>query len=150
MWALFEHVNRVLDRYEQNLKGQMEMKFLSKVAEYFAKGLQIIGLFSPVVEVAAPKSAGVIQTVSQDLTEVGEAIVDAEQVGLALGLKGPDKLKVAAPKVADIILQSSMLANHKVQNPDLFNQGATKVADGMADILNSLHTDGIQVTNKQA
>lgn len=126
------------------------MKFLSKLAQYFGKGLQILGVFAPIVQATLPGASTPIQVVSQDLTEIGNAIIDAERVGQALQLKGPDKLRAAAPQVADIILRSAMLANHKVQDPALFNQGATKVADGMADILNSLHTDGISVQNKQA
>jgi hypothetical protein len=125
------------------------MKFLTKLAQYFAKGLQILQVFEPIAQVALPGAAGaVVQVVSQDVTQIAEAVIDAEQVGEALQLKGTDKLKVAAPKVADIILRSAMLANHKIANPDLFNQGAAKVADGMADIVNSLHTDGISVQNK--
>jgi hypothetical protein len=120
------------------------------VAQYFAQGLRILGIFAPVVQSVLPQSAGIIQTVSQDLTDIGNVIVDVEQVGTALALKGPDKLKAAAPLVADVILKSSMLANHKIANPDLFNQGCTEIAGGMADVINSLHVDGIAVTVKQA
>lgn len=126
------------------------MKFLTKLAQIFATGLRIVGLFGPVVQSVLPQSAGVIQTVSQDLSEVAQVVVDVEQMGVALQLKGPDKLKAAAPLVADVILKSALLANHKIDNQDLFNQGVNGVAGGMADILNSLHTDGIVVTNKQA
>lgn len=127
------------------------MKFLSKLAEYFAKGLQIVAVFAGVSAKILPGSVNTeIQVVSQDLKEIGQVILDAEEVGVALSLKGPDKLKAAAPKVADILLESAMLANHKIANPALFTQGATKIADGMADVINSLHTDGITVTNKQA
>lgn len=126
------------------------MKFLSKLAELFAKGLQILGVFQPIVSAVVPGLAAPIQVVSKDLTEAFQVIVDTEEVGAALQLKGPDKLKAAAPRIADIILQSAALANHKVANPDLFNQGTTKVADGLADIVNSLHTDGIVVTDKKA
>jgi hypothetical protein len=127
------------------------MKFLSKLAEIFAKGLQIVAVFAGVSAKILPGSVNTeIQVVSEDLKEIGQVIVDGEQVGVALGLKGPDKLKAAAPKVADILLQSAMLANHKIANPTLFSQGATKIADGMADVINSLHPDGITVTNKQA
>jgi len=126
------------------------MKFLSKLAQIFAKGLQIVGVFAPIVSQVLPQSAGTVQTVSKDLTEILQATIDAEQVGVALSLKGPDKLKAAIPAVSDIILQSAALANHKIANPDLYNQGVAKIADGAADIVNSLHTDGIQTTNKQA
>lgn len=126
------------------------MKFLSKLAQIFAKGLQIVGLFGPVVQQVLPNSAGVVETVSQDLSQIASVVVDIEQAGVALQLKGPDKLKAAAPLVADIILKSTLLVNHKIANPDLFNQGASEIAAGMADVLNSLHTDGIVVTDKKA
>jgi hypothetical protein len=127
------------------------MKFLSKLAEYFAKGLQIVAAFAGVTAKILPGAVSTeIQVVSQDLQQVGQVIVDTEQVGLALSLKGPDKLKAAAPRVADILLRSAMLANHKIANPTLFTQGATKIADGMADVINSLHPDGIVVVSKQA
>jgi len=127
------------------------MKFLTKLAEYFAKGLQIIGVFAPTIERVLPgPAAAVVQVVSKDLTEMAQVILDAEQVGVALALKGPDKLKAAVPGIADIVLQSALLANHKIQDPALFNQGCTGIASGLADVINSLHTDGIEVTNKQA
>lgn len=126
------------------------MKFLTKLAQIFAKGLQIVGLFGPVIQTVLPQSAGIVQTVSQDLSEIAQVVVDVEQAGVALQLKGPDKLKAAAPLVADIILRSTLVANHKIDNPALFQQGVNSVASGMADILNSFHVDGIQVTNKQA
>lgn len=126
------------------------MKFLSKLAEIFAKGLQLVGVFTPIIDKVDPSLGQKIETVSADLTDAMNVIVDVEHIGTALQLKGPDKLKAAAPLVADVILKSAALANHKVANPDLFNQGATKVADGLADIVNSLHPDGIAVTNKQA
>ena len=126
------------------------MKFLSKLAQIFAKGLQIVGIFAPAVQTVLPNSQGIIQTVSQDLTQIGQVVVDVEQMAVALQLKGPDKLKAAAPLVADIVLKSTLVANHKIDNPDLFNQGCAGIASGMADVLNSFHTDGIQVTDKKA
>lgn len=128
------------------------MKFLSKLAQYFAKGLQILGIFQPVVQqvVGSGSAAQIIQTVSQDITQIANAVIDAEQVGVALQLKGPDKLRAAAPHVADIILRSTLLVNHSIANAQLFNQGVNEVAGGFADILNSLHADGIQVQSKLA
>lgn len=125
-------------------------KFLSKFAEIVAKGLQIVGVFAPLVQSVMPQAERTIQIVSKDLTEIFTAITDAERVGLALSLKGPDKLKAAIPAVSDIILQSAALANHKIANVELYNQGVAKMADGAADIANSLHESGITVVSKQA
>jgi hypothetical protein len=149
--ALFERCFQMLERKYPHLVPGGKMKFLSKLAEYFTKGLQIVAVFAGVSAKILPGSVNTeIQVVSEDLKEIGQVIVDTEQVGVALALKGPDKLKAAAPKVADILLQSAMLANHKIENPTLFSQGATKIADGMADVINSLHADGIAVTSKLA
>jgi hypothetical protein len=150
-WSgLFERVHDFLDLNYPDLGVSIRMKFLSKVAEYLQQGLRVLGIFAPTVEELAPQTTGTIQTISKDLTEIFDAIVDAERIGVALSLKGPDKLKAAIPAVSDIILQSAALSNHKIQNIDLYNQGVAKVAGGAADIVNSLHTDGITVTNKQA
>jgi hypothetical protein len=149
--AIFERVYKMLLRKYPHVVPGGIMKFLSKLAEYFAKGLQIISIFAGVTAKVLPGPiATEVQVVSQDLDQVGQVILDSEQIAVALGLKGPDKLKAAAPRVADILLRSAMLANHKIANSTLFTQGATKIADGMADVINSLHPDGIVVVNKQA
>ena len=70
------------------------VKFLTKLAEYFAKGLQIIGVFAPTFEKVLPgPAAAVVQVVSKDLTEMAQVILDAEQVGVALQLKGALRLE---------------------------------------------------------
>jgi hypothetical protein len=44
---------------------------------------------------------------------------------------------MAAPLIAQAILQSSLMAGHTLADPVLFKQGATKIADGLADVLNA-------------
>lgn len=124
------------------------MKFLSVLSKAFQIGLQIFTGFQTQITAAVPGTTNVVQTISQDLTEIAGVIVDVEQMSIALALKGPDKLKAAAPLVADIILKSTLLANHKVADAVLFQQGASKIADGMADCINSLHTNGATLVNK--
>ena len=51
---------------------------------------------------------------------------------------------------SDIILRSTLLVNHSIANAELFGRGVDEVAGGFADILNSLHADGIQVQSKLA
>lgn len=124
------------------------MKFLTKVGQIINRGLQILGLFQPIAQQIDPKAGQVVQVVSTDLAQAAGVITDAEAFGQALALKGPDKLKAAVGPMTQIILQSALLVNHKIGDPVLFAQGCTKFTDGMADIINSLHPDGIQVTNK--
>lgn len=99
------------------------------------------------VEQMDPKLTQPITVVSQDLSQIASIITQVEAMGQALGIAGPDKLRAASPLVAQIILQSALLANHSISDGPLFTQGTTKVADGMADILNALK-DNITVTNK--
>ena len=123
------------------------MKFLTKLGQIILKGVEIWAGFAPLVQTAFPNQAGTIQTVSNDLAQIANIVVETEAVGQALGLAGNQKLQAATPSVAQIILSSSMLANHKIANPDLFKQGCQKITDGMADVLNSLH-DQIDTVNK--
>ncbi len=125
------------------------MKFLSKVGQIIVKGLEIITGLEPMVAAINPSIAGPVQVVSHDLEQVAAIIQQVEAVGQALGIAGPDKLRGAAPLVAQILLRSSVLVNHQIADGDLFTKGTTKIADGMADVLNSLK-DNIQTTNKGA
>ncbi len=111
------------------------MKFLTKIGVILLKATAVVSGIAPFI----PSSQqGTFQIVSRDLEQVSQIIVQAELFGQALSLAGPDKLKAATPAVAQIILQSSILANHKINDAVLFKQGCQKIADGMADVLNSL------------
>lgn len=124
------------------------MKFLTKFGQILNRGLQILNVFQPVIQLESPKAGAVVQTVSTDLVQIAGVIQNTEAFGQALAIKGPDKLKAAVGPVSQIILQSALLANHKIADPELFSTGCTKVADGMADIVNSLNPDGIQAISK--
>ena len=124
------------------------MTFLKKFGLAILKGIAIVSGVAPTISQQIPSSAGPIQTISKDLTQIAQIIASIEAVGAALGLPGTQKLTAAAPQVAQIILQSTLLVNHKIANSALFNQGCTKVADGMADILNSLDESGVKVEDK--
>lgn len=116
------------------------MKFLSKLGAIILKVTQIVVGFGPGLAAIIPgtKDDKIIQIISVDLQHVAAVVQQAEVFGQALSLPGADKLKAAAPAVAQIVLQSALLANHAIEDPALFAQGCTKLADGMADILNSL------------
>ena len=115
------------------------MTFLKKFGGLIVKGLQIVsglqssGLF--------PTQAGALQVVSKDLASIAEIITQVEVMGQVLGSPGADKLRAATPLVAQIVLQSSILARHEIANPELFRAGCQQIAAGMADVLNSLKDD---------
>lgn len=120
------------------------MTLLAKIGMVLLKATQIVAGIAPFIPSA---QQGTFQIISRDLEQVSQIIIQAELFGQALGLKGPDKLKAASPAVAQIILQSSILANHKLANPELFKVGCNKIADGMADVLNSLE-DKVDTVDK--
>ena len=120
------------------------MTLLSKIGSILLKVSQIVIGIAPFIPAT---QQGVFQIVSKDLEQISAIIIQAELFGQALELKGSAKLTAATPAVAQIILQSSILANHKIANQELFKQGCTKITDGMADVLNSLN-DSVDTVNK--
>lgn len=120
------------------------MKFLSKLSQILQAGLFLFTGFKPLLDQVAPGSSGITQIVSKDLTEIANQVVNAEQIGAALKLSGDQKLQAAAGPVAQILLASATFAGHPIANPDLFNQGAAKIAAGMADCQNALHEDVVK------
>jgi hypothetical protein len=117
------------------------MKFLTKLGQILVKATQIVTGFGPLVQQFVPVAGNAVAEVTSDLDLLAQIISNVEAVGQVTGLTGPDKLKAATPLVAQAILASSMLAKHKIADASLFNQGAQKIADGMADVLNSLKDD---------
>lgn len=115
------------------------MTFLKKLGEIIVKGLGIATGLLPLVQQLSPGQAGLVQTISQDLSQIAQIIVMVEAAGATLGIAGPDKLRMAAPQIAQILLQSTILVGRPIANPQLLLRAATKFADGMADALNSVH-----------
>jgi hypothetical protein len=113
------------------------MTFLKKLGGILLKGTQIIMGFAPLVQAMVPGSAGIISEINQ----IAAIIAQVEIMGQALGVAGPDKLRAAAPAVAQIILQSSMMAHRQIADPLKFNAACATIAGGMADLLNSLKPD---------
>lgn len=115
------------------------MKFLTILGQVLLKGTAIFAGFAPLAQAVFPGQAGAIQTVSKDLAQIADIVSQVEAAGQALKLPGDQKLAMATPMVAQIIIRSAMLANHQIADPALFNAGCAKVASGMADVLNSIH-----------
>lgn len=117
------------------------MSFLKKLGQIIVTGLEIASGILPLVSQAVPNAAGTVQTISKDLAEAMQIIVSVEAMGAALGLPGPEKLRAAAPQIEQILMSSSVMIGKPIANPQLALQGATKVADGLADWLNAIHPD---------
>lgn len=117
------------------------MNFLRKLAAGILKGVGIVTGFLPLLQGVIPsRAADKVAEVSDDLTKVAGIIslVEAAAGAVTSPLPGAEKLKMAAPLVAQIVLQSDILVGKRVKDQALFQQGTASIASGMADILNSL------------
>ena len=120
------------------------MTLLSRIGSVLLTATKIVTGLAPFIP---PANQGTYSVISQDLEQISAIIIQVELFGQALGLKGPDKLTAASPAVAQIILRSSILANHKIANELVFTAGCKKIADGMADVMNSLDSS-VETINK--
>lgn len=123
------------------------MTLLKKIGTIVAQTLNIVLGFGPLVSQLMPASATAIATVGSDLSQIGQIIMSVEAVGVSLQLSGPQKLTAAGPLVAQVIMQSALLANHKIADEAAFKAACAGIASNMADLLNSLH-DNVQTESK--
>lgn len=122
------------------------MTFLKRVGQILMKAVEVWAGFSQTVQREFPGVAGVVQVVTKDLTQVAQIVTEVEAIGQIGGLAGPDKLKAAAPLVAQVIMQSALMDGKTVADPALFAKACEEIAGGMADLLNSLSVQGIVTT----
>lgn len=116
------------------------MTWLKKIGSVIVKAAELAGLFQPLITgvVSNPQGQQYIRAVSDDLTKIAGAVTTAETMGQALSLPGTQKLQAATPLVVQILLDADFITGQHIDNQTLFQQGAGKIADGMADVLNSL------------
>ncbi len=116
-------------------------KFLSVLGS-IVKFVGVASGFIPLVNQLAPQSAqGALATGEDKLNKSINVLVSVEQIfGAAFGPDaklGSDKLKAAAPFVAQIIQQSDLLIGKKPKDEAKFTDAATRLTTALADILNS-------------
>jgi len=118
------------------------MTFLKKLGQIIASVAGIAAGVGPLVLpfLGAGKAATIEKTVVNDLTQIGQQVVNVESIIQTPG-SGAEKLRAVTPLVASIVQGSEMLYGKKVYDEALFIRGSQKIADGTADILNSVHPD---------
>lgn len=121
------------------------MRFLTKIGKLILKGTRYIIGISPTIQRVLPD--GRVETFIDKLLEFQDVIIKMEAIGQVLHLSGANKLRGAGPLFAQVILGSGVMINRKIGDEAMFLRGATKMADGMADILNSLKDDKIETEN---
>lgn len=114
------------------------ISFLKKLAEGIVKGAAIATGLEPFATGLFPKQAEKISKGVSDWEQVAQIVTNVEVIGSVLGAPGADKLKAATPLVAQVLIQSDLIKSRKIKDQLLFRNGAQKIADGMADVLNSL------------
>jgi hypothetical protein len=113
--------------------------FLKKLGKGILTGAGYVAGFAPMIKQYTPDNVDrKIDLVVDTSTKISDIVKVSEVMGQALQVPGPDKLKAAAPLVAQILLQSDAFKSHKIKDPVLFQQAAVKIADGFADAWNSV------------
>ena len=114
------------------------MGWLKRVGQIAVQITSAIVGFGPLYQQLRPEHAGLVARVTDSANRIADIIMQAEIMGAALGLSGEQKLRAAAPAVAQIVLQSDLLTGRKIDDPAKFRRGVAAIASGFADILSSL------------
>jgi len=129
------------------------MTFLSKLGKVMQIAGKVVAVylgFAPgfAAMTGSKKDDAIVAATIEPLQQVAAIIVQVEAMAQALEtpLPGPEKLKMATPIVAQIILASGIMVKKEIADPVLFKQGCASIASGMADVLNSLKDDVEMVT----
>jgi hypothetical protein len=98
--------------------------------------------FAPFVSQTLPQSTGLVGTVSKDITQIAAVIGEVETAGFTASRRAEAYRRIAARRASPSAIIAT--AGKKIANEALFQQGAKKIADGMADVLNSIHEDSLK------
>jgi hypothetical protein len=126
------------------------MSFLKKLGQVAAQvgalALGIGPLVSPLFGSKGDQVGGHINTLSNDLTLIGQVIV---QIETALqGQTGADKRKAAIALIGPIIKTSQIVSGKKIADAALLDTGIGQITDGMVAILNAIHEDSVKTEIK--
>ena len=114
------------------------MNFLARLGAILLKTTEIAVGVGPLINQAFPGQSSAVSTVTNDLSAIGQIVVQAEAFGQSLRLSGPDKLKAAIASASQIFLQSQLLHGRKVKDVTKYNAAVATITGGVADLLSSL------------
>lgn len=126
------------------------MTFLKKLGSVLAQGIALATGMWPLVSRffgAGTAASNTATTVVNDLTQIGQVVVQAEAMFQTAG-SGASKLAAAAPLVANVIKTSELVSGHKIANETLFTQACQEITSAVADLLNSLDSGSVQTQGK--
>lgn len=126
------------------------MTFLSKlgkVMQIAGKVVAVVTGFGPTIAALTPtkKDDELLAKIANPLVQIAGIVAQVEAMSQALDqpLPGTQKLQMATPVVAQILL-NDLVAGKRIHDPALFKQGAASVASGIADVLNSIKEDEVK------
>lgn len=120
------------------------MTFLKKLGQIALQVVIGIDTFGPLAKSFTPDPVDRAIDLAGDYSRrAASVITQAEIMGQALALAGQDKLKAAAPAMAQVILQSDAMIGKQIKDAAMFERGVVKITDGWADILNSLDESSV-------
>ena len=97
-----------------------------------------VGEYAIGIEHLMPAPPAALDKGIATLNQIAGIVIQVEAIGQTFAMAGADKLKAAAPLVADVILRSDVLVGRKIKDQALFSKAAGELAGAVADILNSL------------
>lgn len=92
------------------------------------------------------KAGGVAEKVYNDFEAIANLVVMIEAAYPGDGT-GAQKLQALVPLVANVIKTSELISGKTIAQNDLFIKGCTEVAQGVVDVLNSIHADEAKHAN---
>jgi len=129
------------------------MSFLKKLglvlASVASTAIGIGPLVTPLLG-GGNKAAGVIGSVTNDLTAIGSVIAQVETIFAGQDGMSDQKLKAAVALVGPIIRTSQLVSGKKIADEVKLKDGIGRVTQGIVDVLNSLHADSVSNEVKNA
>lgn len=114
------------------------MNFLKTLGRWIIAGIKIEAGLAPLVRGIYPQAAGIVDKVTDELTQLSAVVVTVESLGAATGLPGPDKARVAGPLIGQLVQQSAFMVGKEIADPAAYAAACKVIAGGFADLLNSL------------
>lgn len=120
------------------------LTFLKKLGQIL---VQVAGVATGIGPLITPflgsgETAKYVGSGVNDLTSIAQLVVQIETAFAAVpNSTGTQKLQALVPLVSNIIATSQVVSGKKVAQSALFTKGCTEVAQGMVDVLNSIHPD---------
>jgi hypothetical protein len=119
------------------------MTFLKRLGMIVAQGLGVAAGITPLIApFLGSKANQVVSTAVNDLSAIGELVVQAEALLQGDG-NGAEKLARAAPLVATLVRTSELVSGHHIENEAAFTKGCADLTSAVAEILNSLSSHGL-------